>query len=123
MREPINDITRLRHMLEAIDNINEFKQDITFESFCNNKLLKYAIFYNVAVIGEAAYKLSKDFLHNHSNVPWRDIINMRHVIIHGYYTIDDEILWETITYDIPLLKATIMKIIDSLDTKITSGKS
>ena len=117
MREPINYTTRLLHILEAIDNINEFKQNVDFESFCNNKILKYAIFYNVAVIGEAAYKLSKDFIDNHNEIPWRDIINMRHVIIHGYYTIDDEILWETIIYDIPHLKLAIKNIYSSITDK------
>ena len=117
MREPINDTTRLLHILEAINNINEFKQNVDFESFCNNKILKYAIFYNVAVIGEAANKLSKDFIDNHNEIPWRDIINMRHVIIHGYYTIDDEILWETIIHDIPHLKLAIKNIYSSITDK------
>ena len=52
------------------------------------KLGKYAIFYNVAIIGEAAYKLTKEFIESHNDVPWRSIINMRHVIVHGYYQID-----------------------------------
>lgn len=54
MREPIKDRSRLLHMLEAIGNIMEFKEGVSYEDFAQNKLLKFGIFYNVAVIGEAA---------------------------------------------------------------------
>ncbi len=107
MRETSKDKTRLLHILEAIDNINEFKKDISFEDFSDNKILKYAIFYNVAIIGEAAYKLTKEFIESHTEVPWRSIINMRHVIVHGYYQIDAEILWETINNDLTDLKTAV----------------
>lgn len=104
MREPIKDRSRLLHMLEAIDNIMEFKEGVSYEDFAKNKLLKFGIFYNVAVIGEAAYKLTKEFIAAHTEVPWRAIINMRHVLIHGYYQIEPQILWETINNDLIELK-------------------
>ena len=56
MREPIKDRTRLLHILEGINNILEFKEGIDYDSFVENKLLKFGIFYNVKIIGEAAYK-------------------------------------------------------------------
>ncbi|MBQ3582395.1 MAG: hypothetical protein II976_05545 [Alistipes sp.] len=49
MRERIKDRTRLLHMLEGIDNIMEFKEGVDFETFANNKLLKFGIFYNVTI--------------------------------------------------------------------------
>lgn len=108
MRDSSKDKTRLLHILEAIDNINEFKQGILYDDFVQNKVLKYAIFYNVTIIGEAAYKLSKEFVETHTEVPWRAIINMRHVMVHGYYQIDADILWETINNDMADLQ-TIVK--------------
>lgn len=109
MREKIKDKTRLLHIIEGIDNIMEFKKDVDYESFVNNKLLKFGIFYNVAIIGEAAYKLTKEFVDAHSDVPWREIINMRHVLVHGYYQIDPEILWETINNDLPPLREAVSR--------------
>ena len=94
-------------MLEAIDNIVEFKEGVSYEDFAQNKLLKFGIFYNVAIIGEAAYKLTKEFISSHSEVPWRAIINMRHVLVHGYYQIEPQILWETINNDLMELKEAI----------------
>lgn len=112
MREVIKDRTRLLHMLEAINNIQEFSSGVDFHSFIDNKLLKFSIFYNVGIIGEAAYKLSKEFITEHPQIPWRDIINMRHVIVHGYYQIDAELLWETVQNDIGVLKANILLFLE-----------
>lgn len=112
MREAIKDQTRLLHMLEAINNIQEFTEGIEFEQFIDNKLLKFSIFYNVGIIGEAAYKLSKEFITAHPQVPWRDIINMRHVIVHGYYQIDAEILWETVQNDLEILKVNLRSFLN-----------
>lgn len=114
MRETSKDKTRLLHIIEAIDNINEFKQNVSYENFVENKVLKYAIFYNVAIIGEAAYKLTKEFIESHNEVPWKSIINMRHVIVHGYYQIDAEILWDTINNDLAELKTTVEKYLIEL---------
>lgn len=96
-------------MLEAIDNIEEFCAGRDFATFSADKILKYAVFFNVAVIGEAAYKLTKEFTAAHHDVPWRDIINMRHVIIHGYYQIDAETLWHTVRYDLAPLRKAILR--------------
>lgn len=114
MRETSKDKTRLLHIIEAIDNINEFKQNVSYENFVENKVLKYAIFYNVAIIGEAAYKLTKEFIESHNEVPWKSIINMRHVIVHGYYQIDAEILWDTINNDLAELKIAVEKYLTEI---------
>ena len=114
MRETSKDKTRLLHIIEAIDNINEFKKDVSYENFVENKVLKYAIFYNVAIIGEAAYKLTKEFIETHNDVPWKSIINMRHVIVHGYYQIDADILWDTINNDLAELKQAVEKYLSQL---------
>ena len=114
MRETNKDKTRLLHIIEAIDNINEFKKDVSYENFVENKVLKYAIFYNVAIIGEAAYKLTKEFIESHNDVPWKSIINMRHVIVHGYYQIDADILWDTINNDLAELKQAVERYLSEL---------
>lgn len=61
------------------------------------------------VIGEAVYMLSTEFRDSHSDVNWRQIERMRHVLVHGYYTIDPESLWDTIEVDIPELKPWIVR--------------
>ncbi len=55
-------------------------------------MLKFAIIKNLEIIGEAAYKLTKSFKLKHTSIEWSDIIGMRHILVHGYYQIKDEII-------------------------------
>ena len=115
MREPVRDINRLQHILKAIDNIEEYVAGKSFEEFSEDRLLKHAVYYNVGIVGEAAYKLSVDFTESHKNVPWRDIIKMRHVLIHGYYQLNSKTMWLTINNDLPALRSEVVKFIAEMD--------
>jgi uncharacterized protein with HEPN domain len=110
MRERPRDNERLRHILEAINNIFEFTQGVSFDDFCNNKILRFAVVKNLEIVGEAAYLLSKEFKNCHTETEWDDIIAMRHVLVHGYYNIKNERIWAAITTDIPLLQDQIKKM-------------
>lgn len=104
MREKPKDKTRLLHMLEAIDNLFEFTKEITFEEYKSNKILRFAVIKNLEIIGEAAYLLTKDFRESHPDIEWNAVIGMRHVLVHGYYQIRDEIVWATIQTELQPLK-------------------
>ena len=111
MREKPKDNTRLLHILEAIDNIFEFTNGITFESYKANKMLRFAVIKNLEIIGEAAYLLSVPFKESHTQIDWEPIICMRHVLVHGYYQIRDEIVWETIEMELQPLKEQIILLL------------
>jgi len=104
MRETIKDETRLLHILEAVDNIFEFTNNVSFEEYKNNKVLRFAVIKNLEIIGEAAYLLTKKFTSEHPEIEWETIVCMRHVLVHGYYQIKDEIIWSTIHADLQPLK-------------------
>ena len=87
MREKVRDRGRLEHILEAIESIEEYHAQYTFEDIKKNKLIFYGFTKLVEVIGEAVYMLSTEFRDSHSDVNWRQIERMRHVLVHGYYTI------------------------------------
>ena len=110
MREKPKDKTRLAHILEAIDNLHEFTQGVTFEQFCENKILKFAVIKNLEIIGESAYMLTKEFIVAHNDINWSAIISMRHVLVHGYYNISERIVWSTIENDLQPLKNRIEQI-------------
>ena len=95
MREKPKDDTRLRHMLEAINNVIEFTTDVTFEEYSRNKILRFAVIKNLEIVGEAAYLITKEFREEHQEIAWNEVIGMRHVLVHGYYQIRDEIVWGT----------------------------
>jgi len=104
MREKPKDINRLSHIIEAIDNLFEFTKDISFEEYKNNKILRFAIIKNLEIIGEAAYLLTNEFKEKHPEVEWKVIIGMRHVLVHDYYQISDEMVWATIQTELLPLK-------------------
>ena len=114
MREPLRDIERLRHILEAISNIETASDGITKDELEKNFILRHALTWNVMIIGEAANKITKEFCAEHPVTPWRSIAGMRHVLVHDYYKIDVDELWDVITADLPDLKSQIAGYIKEL---------
>lgn len=113
MREVIRDKGRIEHMLSAIDNVEEFTKDITKDDFVNSKIIFYAVVKNIEIVGEATYMLTNEFKISHQSIPWQVIEKMRHVLVHGYYTISPEKVWETIKNDLPVLKEQLLGLISS----------
>ena len=113
MREVIRDKGRIGHMLSAIDNVEEFTKDITKDDFVNSKIIFYAVVKNIEIVGEATYMLTNEFKSSHQSIPWQVIEKMRHVLVHGYYTISPEKVWETIQNDLPVLKEQLLGVMSS----------
>jgi uncharacterized protein with HEPN domain len=111
MREKPKDNERLLHMIEAIDNIFEFVEGKSFDVYKKDKILRFAIIKNLEIIGEAAYLLTKEFKNANTSVEWSDMIGMRHILVHGYYQIKDEIVWATIETELEPLKTEILKFL------------
>lgn len=112
MREKPKDKDRLFHIIEAIDTIHDFLDGKNFETFHNDKILRFAIIKNLEIIGEAAYLITKELKNKYPEVPWREIIGMRHILVHGYYQIKEEIIWATIENEINPLKESIILVLN-----------
>ena len=104
MRELSRDIERLRHIADSIANIEDFLRDKSLEQMKEDVMCYHAVVYNIMIIGEAANMLTKEFRESHPEVPWRQIIDMRNVLVHGYYNTSPLFVWETYTNDLPFLK-------------------
>ena len=111
MREIIKDRGRLEHMLAAIANVEEFTKGITLDDFVKSKVLFFAVVKNIEIVGEATYMLTKEFKQSHTSIPWLVIEKMRHVLVHGYYTVSPEKVWETVQNDLPILKKQIESLL------------
>lgn len=107
MREQVRDKGRLEHMLQAIQNIMDYTQGMTQEQLATNNLVKHATAYNIQIIGEAVYKLTDEFKSAHSDTPWKLIEKMRHILVHDYYQVNMQVMWDVISIDIPKLKPQI----------------
>ena len=107
MREKIKDKGRLEHILSSIDIILNNKNRYEYEDVIKDPIIFYGFVKHVEVIGEAVYMLTKEFRETHPEVEWDVIEGMRHVLVHGYYKIRPNQLWNTIENDIPKLKPII----------------
>lgn len=109
MKNPDDEVFLL-HIKEAIEKINRYTGNLDFEGFKENSIVQDAVIRQFEVIGEATKRLSEDFKNHYVNIPWKYIIGMRNRLIHNYFGIDINAVWETIVKDIPYLKKEIYKI-------------
>ncbi len=80
----------------------------------NDKIPFYAVVKNIEIVGEAANNVTKELQSQHPEVQWKDVISMRHVLVHDYYNIDARTAWQTAQDNLPQLKKQIEKILSSL---------
>lgn len=111
MREKIRDRERLKHMLECIDVLTEARSRLSLETIQADRIIYHGLVKEIEIIGEAAYMLTIEFKESHPEVPWKEIIDMRHVLVHGYYKINPAQLWHTLQHDIEELRPFIKKYI------------
>ena len=98
-----DDVIRLRHMLDATQEAIEFVQDKIRPDLDKDRLLVLALVKEIEIIGEAAYQVSQTTQKQLPDIPWDDIIGMRHRLVHAYFDINLNILWHTIIDDLPPL--------------------
>lgn len=110
MKEPERDPGRVQDMIEAADYVISFVDGLTYEQFLVDKIRFFAVMKNVEIIGEAANMLTEEFKTAHNDVPWKQVIKMRHVLVHGYSNILPEILWETAKQDVPQLRDLLLNL-------------
>ncbi len=104
MREPVRDPGRLEHILLAIRRIEAFVAGKSKEDIQEDSILYFAIVKNIEIIGEAAYMLTPEFKETHPDTPWRIIIGMRHFLVHGYFEVDADEVWNVVVKDLSPLK-------------------
>lgn len=114
MREQVRDKGRLEHILQAIGRVFEFSNGVKREDFQKDSILYFAIVKNIEIIGEASYMLSLDFKDAHLDTNWKVIVAMRHFLVHGYYQVDPEEVWNVIEQDLQPLKEQIEKYISEM---------
>ena len=115
MREHRRDRGRLEDILKYAQNVNIIVSGITYEEFTKDIRIYYSVMKNVEVIGEAANMLTRHFRETHPELPWRQIISMRNVLVHGYAQVSDADLWQTATNDIQPLCEQIQRYLSETD--------
>lgn len=94
--------------------VEDFTRGCSYEVFCQDIKLQYAVIRCFEVIGEAAKRVPEDFRQQYPDFPWRAMAGMRDKLIHGYDTVDPSIVWGTIQVEVPRTLALIEEIQKSL---------
>jgi uncharacterized protein with HEPN domain len=102
--------TLIDHILEAAQQSCTYVEGLAREDFMADKRTQQAVILNLIIIGEAATRLMDshpEAAAAHANVPWRSMRGMRNRIAHGYYDIDLDVVWETVSVALPELVAAL----------------
>ena len=97
-------------ILESAKKIKKYIKGMTFTDFKKDDKTLDAVIRNLGIIGEAAYRLPKEFTKKYPETPWREISDMRNKLVHEYFGADSEIIWKTVNEDLPILVKKIGKI-------------
>ncbi len=95
---------------EAIDRIQQYTEGLSFENFSNDRKTIDAVVRNLEIIGEAANRLPEEFKQNHSEVEWYKVVGLRHRIVHEYFGIDLQIIWQILQKDLLELRHNISRM-------------
>jgi len=107
----------LEDIVEGAEKIERFTDGMTFEEFERDEKTVDAVLRNLEVIGEAAKNVPEDVRREYSEVPWSEMAGMRDKLIHGYATIELEIVWTTVQEDVPELVPALQAVMDDLETE------
>lgn len=105
----------LRHILDAIATVEEYLLGVGEDKFLETRLIQDGVIRQIEIIGEAVRNISKDIRNAHPEIPWQDVAGMRDKLIHGYFGVDIEEVWNTARDDLPVLRDQVMGILKDLE--------
>ncbi len=108
-----DDLIRLKHILEATMEALDFVKGKSRTDFDKNRMLVLSLIKEIEIMGEAASKISNGVKEKYPHIPWGDITGMRNYLIHAYF----DMVWKTVTEDLPLLAAEIEKVLSREDKR------
>ena len=106
---------RVEDMLGAVTSILEYTRGMTFETFSSDSRTLAAVMHYVTVLGEAARSLPPAIVAKHPEIPFRQMLGIRNVIVHIYFGVRKDILWQTIRDDLPPLVPLLKALLEEPD--------
>lgn len=103
----------IEDIVTCIEKIERYTSNISFEEFCGNDMAVDAVIRNFEIIGEAVKKIPEEIKRRYADVEWKEAAGFRDVLIHDYFGIDREAVWDTLRNNIPPFKKQIAKVLES----------
>lgn len=100
----------IEDIIDAIQNIENFTEGMTFDVFQGDTKTAFAVIRALEIIGEAVKNISESIKNNYPDIPWKEMAGMRDKLIHEYFGIKYQIIWDTIKEEIPNLKSIFVEI-------------
>ncbi|ADN35220.1 protein of unknown function DUF86 [Methanolacinia petrolearia DSM 11571] len=97
-------------IVDAANNILDYTKGIDYDDFISNQMCIDAVIKNFLVIGEAVKKIPEEIKSQHSSIDWKNIAGLRDVLVHAYFRIDDEILWDIVQNKLEDLRDEVLKM-------------
>ncbi|MDP3150230.1 MAG: DUF86 domain-containing protein [Ignavibacteria bacterium] len=105
------DRIRILHMIDAAEEALSFVDDVDKKIFSQSRILILSVIKDIEIIGEAASKISEETKLKYSEIPWKDIVGMRNRLIHGYFDVNINLVWNTTKNNLPPLIKFLKEII------------
>jgi uncharacterized protein with HEPN domain len=105
----------LHDILDHAEKAQQFTAGVDFDAFCANAEKTMAVVRALEVVGEAAKHVPESVRQRYPEVPWRNIVGMRDVLIHHYFGVDLEVVWKTVHRDLPALRMAVERILTDLE--------
>lgn len=105
---------RLLDIQDAIDRVFEYVEGLDYNSFLNDQKTQDAVARNIEIIGEASRALPEEFREKADSIPWKDIVGMRNIVIHEYFGILPDVVWDVIQNELPILKKQVVQLLDEM---------
>lgn len=115
MKGPHSDRARLNHILDAINAIQEYVYECSYEEFSSSSEKTFATVKQLEIIGEAANRTTETTKSSNPHIEWSKIIAMRNILVHEYFVIDHTIIWDIIQDELPTFRIQIVEILSSMD--------
>lgn len=106
-----DDKVLLEDILGSIELIEEYIKDVSREEFMSSIMYLDLMVRRLEVIGEAANNISEELKEKYSDIPWHEISGMRNKLIHEYFGVDKDLVWETVKKDIPIFKKNVQELL------------
>ncbi len=106
-----DDLIRVRHMLDAVREASSFARGRSRADLDHDRMLTLSLVKCIEIIGEAASEVTDETRRLHPAIPWAEIVGMRHRLIHAYFDIDLDRVWDTIAADLPPVAANLERIV------------